>query len=708
MIQYLHIRKRRNIMKRLLTLILMLVMIISLASCSMLPEDIQATINGTIEDIKNSVLGGDHEHEFVLVDSKAASCTREGYDKYECSCGESKEEPIEALGHDMQFFAQVDAGCAQYGTITYKCSRCVKKENETLMPIGHIWGEVVEASRLVKCTRDGCVGVKMADGNGKYTEALTFKFGDDEKSALSAKHDQLESILKGSDAYDSTLHGYVEGSDLEAEYETVYAVYEEYSDLIFAAQGQYSIAMTLYYCNHKDKGLEAQYNGMQTYYTDLVAKFYSLSQLWHDSKYRDYFFYGATEEEIKEFLFDSNAYSNPEYTALKDRNDAIELEFLDIVNPEASAQVPVLYAEFVQNNIKIAEMLGYDNYLEYAYENVYDRDYTYEDVAQFVEYVKTYIAPLYNMVYTKWGAVSGYTDADIEQYYDIVKYSFFEKGEPNTIFNDYIDDMGMAFTSNPDKQISFSDHLNNLMSDGNLFRGSYEGAYVTYLVTAHIPVAYFGKGYDSTTTIAHEFGHYMNEVYNESEYDQSFDLLETHSQGNEMLFIYYVDGKISDKAYELVSLYQLLSTLQTLMLSVQVDCFEQAIYLNSYDGSGADVIMADCKITADEYDLLFESIADDLGVMEDFQVNEYWRYGMTISSPCYYISYAISGINALQIYSKIFLEGFDAAKDSYLKLITYTDVDPDMTVEEVLAYAGLLSYNDEEVYKNINKLLAYI
>ena len=118
--------------------------------------------------------------------------------------------------------------------------------------------------------------------------------------------------------------------------------------------------------------------------------------------------------------------------------------------------------------------------------------------------------------------------------------------------------------------------------------------------------------------------------------------------------------------------------------------------------------MADGKITAEEYDLLFESIADDLGVMKDFQYNEYWRFGMTISSPCYYISYAISGINALQIYSKIFLEGFDAAKDSYLKLVTYTDVDPDMTVEEVLAYAGLLSYNDEEVYKNINKLLAYI
>ena len=37
----------------------------------------------------------------------------------------------------------------------------------------------------------------------------------------------------------------------------------------------------------------------------------------------------------------------------------------------------------------------------------------------------------------------------------------------------------------------------------------------------------------------HEFGHYMNEIYNEDKYSQSFDLLETHSQGQEMLFMSY-------------------------------------------------------------------------------------------------------------------------------------------------------------------------
>ena len=76
---------------------------------------------------------------------------------------------------------------------------------------------------------------------------------------------------------------------------------------------------------------------------------------------------------------------------------------------------------------------------------------------------------------------------------------------------------------------------------------------------------------------------------------------------------------------------------------------------------------------------------------------------MTISSPCYYVSYAVSAINALQLYTKTREEGFEAARDSYLKLIAYTDVDPYMTDAEILDYAGFKSNKDESVYALIAK-----
>ena len=650
--------------------------------------------------------GCGHTHNFVEYETQKAYCGKDGLKKLKCSCGETTEEVIPMLGHDMQYYSTTPATCTNPGGVKYRCTRCSVEEVEESPALGHEMSEYVEASRITSCTRKGCTLTRFTEGNGKYSETLTFTFNDDDKALLEAKHNELAAILEEADDYDPDLHGLTDEGPLAEAYAAAEALYEEYSDLIFEAQGQLSIAMTLYYCEHRNTELEQRYNDMQTYYTDLVAKFYSLSQPWYDCMFRDFFFEGATEEEIKAFLFESNAYANEEYTALKNRNDEIELEFNAISNAATSVAVPELYAEFVANCAGMAELLGYENYLEYAYENVYDRDYTYQDAAQFVEYVKEYLVPVYNSIYSTWGSLTGgsLSETDIDTYYSVVSNSFFKDALGNQLFNDYIDDMNMAFTSNPDKQISFSDELNKLMVDGNMFRGTYEGAYVTYIRGANLPIAYFGKGYDSATTIAHEFGHYMNEIYNDDEYSQSFDLLETHSQGQEMLFIRYAKDYLEGNALELVETYNLLSTLQTIILATQVDCFEQAIYLNNYEGPGAEEIMADGKITADEYDAVYAGLSEYLGIKEDYRVDDYWRY-VTISSPCYYISYAISGVNALQIYVNAQGEGFEAAKESYLKLFTYTDVDPEMTTEEVLLYAGLTSYVDEQTFVRIRSAL---
>ncbi len=667
-------------MKKIITLLIFLTAIFGIASCG-------------------------HEHDFVAYETKKATCAKDGYQKLECECGETKEEVLPKLGHDVQYYSTTPATCTNPGAVTHRCTRCSYEEVEKSVALGHDMSEFEEASRITYCTRKGCTHTKFAEGNGKHTEALAFCFNDDDKALLDAKHNEIVTLLDAADDYDPDLHGLAEEGALAEAYAAAEALYEEYSDLILAAQGQYSIAMTLYYCEHRNQELETRYNDMQTYYTDLVAKFYSLSQPWYDSMFREFFFEGATEEEINAFLFESNAYANEEYTTLKNRNDEIELEFNGISNVTVGNQVPTLYAEFVANNMQMAELLGYDNYLEYAYENVYDRDYTYQDAAEFVAYVKEYLVPVYNSVYSDWETLTGgnLSEADIDTYYSLVSNSFFTDAFGNKLFNDYIDDMNMAFTSNPDKQFSFSAELNNLMADGNMFRGTYEGAYVTYIRGVELPIAYFGKDYDSATTVAHEFGHYMNELYNGKDYTQSFDLLETHSQGQEMLFIQYAKNYLNGNALKLVETYNLLSTLQTIILATQVDCFEQAIYLNQYTGPNADTIMADGKITADEYDAVYAGLSQYLGINESYRVDEYWRY-VTISSPCYYISYAISGVNALQIYVNAGTN-FNSAKESYLKLFTYTDEDPEMTTEEVLLYAGLTSYVDEQTFIRIKAAL---
>lgn len=682
-------------MKKLLVLLLMLAMTVALASC-----DVQATVN--------KLLGKEeaHTHEYEKTVTDEPTCTAGGSALYTCSCGDSYTEELDELGHDMQKSAEVPANCSQYGYITYKCTRCPKKTNESLKPIGHIWGEEVESSRLILCKREGCSGGLMPEGNGKYDEVLVFKYSDADKEEFAAKYDAFVAEINALDAFNKELHAASLGT-LTEEFEAFDAKHTEIYDLLLYAMAQRQVAEIAYYCNMSDKSIKAAYDDMAEYYTDIVGKFYELFEPISKCKFREYFFEGMSDEEITAYLASSGSYSNPEYLELKKDNERIESEFLALTREQmgGSDKVPELYHEFVENNKKIATLLGYDNYVEYAYDSIYERDYSYEDAQVAIDYAKKYLGLAFNSIYSKWKNVtSNLKEEDIEGYYTFVDYSFFSNIIANDAVNDYID--LLEFNAGTDNSISFSDEFNKLMADGNMFRGDYEGAFVTYIYDSELPVAYFGKGYDNSFTVVHEFGHYMNEVYNKSEYNQSYDLLEMHSQGNEMLYLSTLEAYyMSDNVQEMVETYSILNMLATVMHSIAVDAFERAVYTGVYEGTASEEIMADGVIAADEYDALFISILDDLGVTSNATTN-YWRF-MGITSPCYYISYALSAVSVMPLYYMA-QDDFDAAKDAYFKLFTYTDAYvgedyTEMTTVEILENAGLYSFFDEELYKYLGK-----
>ena len=679
-------------MKRLLVILLVLLTVFALTSCDVIQEKLNEFLNREPEE---------HVCEFVddPTNSKAATCEVAGVEIKVCSCGKTQETVLDPIGHNKVKIAEKkQTNCEAYGSITYKCKNCNKQFFESIKPIGHIWADPVENSRLVLCTREGCTGGMLIDPENKYADTLVFNFTEDDEAAFEAKYEEVLALIESAALYNADEHAYAEEGALADAYAAVDAVHTELYDLIMDIGAQRQLAEVFYYCDMKNDDLEETYNYMLDYYTAVVAKFYTLSQPFYDSCYREFYYYGMSEEEIQAYLFDSNAVSNPEYTALKERNNAIEVELLGISESQklAGTAVPTLYAEFVANNNKMAELMGYDNYLEYAYENVYGRDYTYQEVAQVTTYVKNTIAGLFNDTYAKWeGLRASFTQNDIDKLYLQIDKSFFNTLVPNATLNDYID--LLVFNTNPDKNISFSDEFNKLMGDGNLFRGDYAGAFVTSI--KDIPIAYFGKGYQNAFTVAHEFGHYMNEVYSAgTNADQSYDLLEMHSQGNEMLYLYFLKDQLGAYDYDVLETYQFLNMLNTIMSGLAVDAFEQAVYLNYYEGTNADTIMEDGTITADEYDLLYESIITDFGTGE-YQSTTYWRYGMTITSPCYYVSYSISAISVLQLYEVAATDGMDAAIAAYLKLMSYVDEDPNMSLAEVLEYAGLYKYTDEELYK---------
>ena len=696
-------------MKKIIALLLVFAFMLSMASCNFGPLAQQTTPAETTPEVTTP---GEHVHNFVLseADSTPAKCETAGLEVSICSCGAKQEKTVEALGHNMKVQMENKPSCTETGTTVYKCSKCAKREYVTTDALGHNYATDTEPSRLVRCLNEGCPECYWAEDNGKHTEALTFNFTKDDEAAIDAKYNEVLALIEAAAEYDPALHGFAEEGALADEFKIVDDLHTEFYDMLQNVASQRQLAEIAYYCDMDNNELKETYEYMLDYYTDAVAKFYTLSRPFYDSCYREFYYQGMTDEEINAFLFDSDAVSNPEYTALKERNNAIEVEFLALSTAEQKAKLPELYAEYVANNNAMARLMGYDNYLEYAYENVYSRDYTYQDAAELADMVKEHIAPVFAEVYRQFDTISGYTRDDLDQYYTQVKYSFFEDLKGNTLVNDYID--LLAFTANPDKQMTFSDEFNKLMGDGNMFRGNYEGAFVTTIRGVNIPIAYFGSGYDYAFTIVHEFGHYMNEIYSadvaEENYDfyQSYDLLEMHSQGNELLYLSYLmeNSDFPEIVLNLVEIQILFNMFYSVMAGMTIDVFEQAIYLDQYDGLNADVIMADGQITYDEYDFLYKSICTDFGADV---IGDYWQYGMTITSACYYISYSVSALSVLQLYEMANTDGFDVAKDAYLKLFTYVDAlteeKPNMTMEETLQYAGMLSFMDEELYISMNE-----
>ena len=693
------------------------------------------------------------DHNFELVSSKAPTCSKKGTNEYKCTyCEETKKETITTPGdHTFKVTAQVEVSCTKNGTVTYTCTSCGVKNTETtatatghnyvktvlvvptcaksgmnkltcsgcgdvqsewLAPTGeHTFDESVGASRILKCTEPICGAVYIREFDGEYKKQIVYTFSDADLEKFNQTYGELENIIKVADKYDANLHGYSESGELYSKYLAMEAKYEELYEILEFVTGQYQIAQLEYYMDMDNPEKINNISYISEVRTDLVAQFYSFSKPIYDSMYREFYYYGMTEEEILAFIADSDSVGNEEYNNLVKANNEIELKYDALANPDTNPLVPDLYAQFVANNNAIAEFMGYDNYVDYAYANVYGREYDPEDVDEIVAYVKEYIVPVFQYVYNAWYGLwpSGYvSDSEREIFYSQITNSFFDSYASNVYLNDYIDLLTLESSSG--KQISFSDEFDKMFENGTYFRGEYEGAYVTYLYGVNTPIAYFGPGYDNPFTVAHEFGHYMNEVYNQNAPSQSYDLLEMHSQGNEILYLQYLNGKLSGNyTFQLVESYNLLNMLSTTIIALSVDTFEQAVYTNTYTGTYADVIMEDGVISSNEYDMLFKGVLIDFGAYtddgnddNDLLPAEYWRY-VTIHSPCYYVSYSISALSVLQLYPMA-AEDYDAAVDSYLKLFTYTDelgYGENMTTTEILEYAGLYSFTDEALYASI-------
>ena len=414
----------------------------------------------------------------------------------------------------------------------------------------------------------------------------------------------------------------------------------------------------------------------------------------YNSKYKDDFFKGMTEEEIQKLI---NNVKPDRYYEIENAQKSLIKQYQDLSDDEVDTKTSDIYLSLVKNYKEEATLLGYDSYMDYAYEEIYSREYTPKDVEDFTTYVKDYIVPL--MIEVKEEAIelnnSGLSNDSL------VEFRRFNSGHFES-WKSTINAYGQFVGGDYEKSLNFL-WKEGYIKYGTAGKANIDGAFTTYLYAKNLnqPILYFGPSYTNLMTFIHEFGHYNNFKVNGAN-AMSYDLAETHSQGNEMLFLAWLeknkDEQAKDLNMDLVRLNEVYEALTTIVLATMVNEFEYRVYTSGDD------------LDANSFDTYYREAGDALGgydeiikyIYGDNVPRDYWKR-VVLENPAYYISYAISKIPSLEIY-QMGREDLTLTRNCYRKTF---NLDKDLTQEDflkVLSSANIYSPFDEEAYKLIQKL----
>lgn len=347
------------------------------------------------------------------------------------------------------------------------------------------------------------------------------------------------------------------------------------------------------------------------------------------------------------------------YSAIEDAeyDGTPDSELANIVGP--------IYLELVQVRTEIAKSYGYDNYADYADENIYCRDFTAEDIEKFCDTVKKFSPEYYDLLYNSSAYYMPYYYMDVnpttrELLSDLQKYGSMISPLTETSSKLLID--------------------NNLYSIGSSDERM-SGAYTISFEESDTPFIFATTDGNATdfTTLTHEFGHFtaftLNPNPNNLIYSYgSLELSEIHSNGLQALYSYYFDDIFGNYAGAMEA-YTVINLLSNVVDGCLLDEFQRKIY-------------ADPDMTLDEVNKLYQDLCKEYGdpYSSMYEDADYWwiHVSHSFESPMYYFSYAASGIVALQIW-----------------LTSETDMDKAVSIWEQIVEAGPYAYGYMELLEEV-------
>ncbi len=339
----------------------------------------------------------------------------------------------------------------------------------------------------------------------------------------------------------------------------------------------------------------------------------------------------------------------------------------DGIQGNLNAVVGETYLQLIAVRHEIAQLAGYDSYADYAYENIYARDYTTDEAQVFCDTVK--------------GAVA---EAFFSEVYPnpLLRSNFSFNAEPEEM----IAILGeLAYSLDPrlgEAWDYFSRNRLYTLSDDPVMRQGGFTTTVNIYNAPYIHISLSGQLYDMGTLI-HEFGHFSDAYWNEPNdlvlSGGCFDVFEIHSTGLEVIYQRFYPTVFGNRS-SAAEFYSLLNLIYCVIDGCLYDEFQRTVYDNP-------------DMTLDEINQLYYDLCIQYGQSEPTDVDYYWMYvHHNFEAPMYYISYAVSSLASLQIW-KLQQEDKQAALDLYMDILGRGAYE--YGYMELMDAVGLLRFSEE-------------
>lgn len=444
----------------------------------------------------------------------------------------------------------------------------------------------------------------------------------------------------------------------------------------------YSVSHILYFCDVDNEELSARDEQIYKEYVDLSDRMWDAMSTLMDSPYRETLDTVMSLEEQEEFIdYQKMTEREKELVELesalvKEYEQASQEEFSAVIDGEewtydnmydADAEVffevyqelgrvknealSGYYLDLMELRAEMAGIYDYDNYLEFALEEVYEKDYTTEDMRGLFADIKEYLVPVYyemiGLVYTLDWDVLDQIDSDPEVIMDLLE-PYMADIDPS-VYDTFV---GMREAG------LYNSGADSKKGDGGFTAGLplYDSAFIFINPSGD---------YQDYGTMIHEFGHFYNACSDRRPAileASSLDITEIHSNGLQMLFGEYSQAMFGAEIGETYNLTQLMTMLESgILYQAMISEFEMEVYLNP-------------AMSVAEMNSLYARLEQEYGMgLAIYGMIDEESYGWAeiphiYQDPLYCISYVTSGLSSLDLFG-LAQEDREQAIEVYLDLI---------------------------------------